>query len=111
MSDDLFFQGDLTSEDGRRLAEAMRTFADGQDALRDEVRTLTGAVDTVAKGFPGGDAEGHRRYHELLIEELEERRKLRRAIQEKTISGLVWAAIVGLGMAVWHELQTHINLR
>jgi len=55
-----------------------------------------------ADAFPGADHVGHCRYHDLMIEQIEERRKLRRAVQEKTISGLVWALIVGLALAVWH---------
>jgi hypothetical protein len=55
-----------------------------------------------AEAFPGGDHVGHCRYHDLMIDEIEERRKLRRAVQEKTISGLVWAGIVGLALASWH---------
>jgi hypothetical protein len=41
-----------------------------------------------------------------MIETLAERKRLRLAIQEKTISGLVWAGLVALGFAVFHEIQT-----
>ncbi len=59
--------------------------------------------------FPASDPEGHRRYHELMIAELDERRKLRRAIQEKTISGLVWAVMVGIGIAAWKYLKSALG--
>lgn len=55
-----------------------------------------------ADAFPGGDHVGHCRYHALMIEEIEERRKLRRAVQEKTLSALLWSIIVGVAIAVWH---------
>lgn len=58
-----------------------------------------------ADAFPGGDHVGHCRYHDLMIEAIEEKRRLRRAVQEKTIAGLVWAGIVGLAFAVWHYLK------
>ena len=61
-----------------------------------ELKALRGA-------FPGGDIEGHRRAHETMIELLEERRKLRIAIQEKTISGLIWAALVAAITSVYHQ--------
>lgn len=61
--------------------------------------------ETVKKAFPAGDIEGHRRYHEVMIADLESRKKLTQAILEKTISGLVWSIIVGLSLAVWHELS------
>ncbi len=46
-----------------------------------------------ADTFQGSDHVGHCRYHTLMIEGIEERRKLRHAIQEKTIAGLAWALI------------------
>ncbi len=58
-----------------------------------------------SKSFPAGDHEGHCRYHDAIIERTAEIKKLRMAIQEKTISALVWSAILGIGLAVWHELQ------
>jgi len=58
------------------------------------------------EAFPGGDHVGHCRYHELMIEDLAEKRRLREAVQQKTISGLVWAGVVGLAYAVWQYLKT-----
>jgi hypothetical protein len=63
------------------------------------------AIEKITKAFPAGDLDGHRRYHETMIEMVAERRRLRIAIQEKTISGLVWAGLVGAAVMVWHELQ------
>lgn len=65
---------------------------------------LEANLEKVVKAFPENDFEGHKRYHETIIEMLAERRKLRRAIEEKTISGLVWMIIVGVGLALWHEV-------
>lgn len=62
-------------------------------------------VERVLRAFPSEDTDGHRRFHETMIESLEERRRLRRAIQEKTIAGLLWAALVGLGLAVWDYVK------
>lgn len=52
--------------------------------------------------FPGGDIEGHLRYHQLMIERNNELRRLRVAIQEKTISGLIWAALAFLGLCIYN---------
>lgn len=46
-----------------------------------------------AEAFPGGDHVGHCRYHVLMIEEIEERKKLRMALTEKTASAVIIAAI------------------
>lgn len=66
-------------------------------------------LDGVAGAFPGSDFDGHRRYHETIVEMLAERRRLRQAIQEKTISGLVWMMIVGIGLAVWNQILNLIH--
>ena len=58
------------------------------------------AIASVVKGFPSGDIDGHRRYHEVMIENLAEKRRLRIAIQEKTVSGLVWAAAMFFGFVL-----------
>lgn len=65
-------------------------------------------METFKQAFSGGDHDGHRRYHDTLQEMLEERRRLRQAIQEKTISGLVWMALIAVGGAIWHQIQQNI---
>lgn len=55
-----------------------------------------------AEAFPGGDHVGHCRYHTLMIEDIDAKKRLRQAIVEKTISGLVWAAIVGIAVVLWY---------
>lgn len=97
----------LWQEQARRL---------GGDDLVSTIETMGHDIHEIKKNmkqltdtaFPGGDLDSHRRYHELLIENTIEKRRLRRAIQEKTISGLVWAIIAGTGLAVWHEITSRI---
>lgn len=62
-----------------------------------------------AEAFPGGDHVGHCRYHSIMIESIEERRRLRRAVMEKTIAGLVWGVLVFLGLAAWHYVKSQIG--
>lgn len=50
---------------------------------------------------PNGDAVGHRRYHELMIEAIEWRKRLWRAVMEKTVAGLVWGSMIAIGIACW----------
>lgn len=57
----------------------------------------------VLAAFPANDPDGHRRFHETQILMLEEKRQLRKAIQEKTISGLIWAGIVSTITAVYQQ--------
>lgn len=62
-----------------------------------------------SEAFPGGDHRGHCRYHTLMIEQLEERRRLRIAVQEKTIAGLVWALIVFAALAAWAYIKSEFG--
>lgn len=59
--------------------------------------------EAVMAAFPGNDAEGHRRFHETQILILEEKRQLKKAIQEKTISGLIWSGLVASGTAIYQQ--------
>lgn len=62
-----------------------------------------------AEAFPGGDHVGHCRYHTLMIEDIEARKRLRQAILEKTLSGLIWSGVVGLAAAAWFYLKAQIK--
>lgn len=54
-----------------------------------------------AEAFPGGDHIGHCRYHALMIEGIEWRKRLWRAVMDKTVAGLVWGAMLAVGYACW----------
>lgn len=62
-----------------------------------------------ADAFPGGDHVGHCRYHELMIEDIEARSRLRQAVMEKTVAGLVWGLLAGLGIACWQYFKTLVK--
>lgn len=62
-------------------------------------------VINLKKAFPSGDTDGHRRYHELIIEQIEAKKRLRQAIIEKTIPGILWAALVWVGIACWNSIK------
>lgn len=66
-------------------------------------------IINIKKAFPDGDMEGHRRYHETMIEMLQERRRLRAAIQEKTISALIWVCIVAAAGGIWHSMKDALS--
>lgn len=73
------------------------------------LRAVEALNETIGKAFPDGDVEGHRRYHEMVIEEMESRKRLRRAIIEKTLTGFLWVAILWIGTAMWNEVQGYVK--
>lgn len=63
----------------------------------------------LVSAFPGGDPEEHRRYHHEVMEWMRERRDLWRAVKEKTVSALLWSALVGLGAAIWQTVKAKMG--
>ena len=63
-------------------------------------------IEAIESAFPHKDYEGHKRGHEALVENVEWKKKLYNVIVEKALSGIVWAGIVALGLAIWHEFQS-----
>jgi hypothetical protein len=61
------------------------------------------------EAFPNADLDGHRRYHEALIEALEARNRLVREILVKAGSAGMLAGIGWLGYAAWawFKLEVH----
>jgi hypothetical protein len=63
------------------------------EAIRREMMALSASVKTA---FPGGDFDGHRRYHELLISREEQKQQIRREIITHLLKGSTWAMLLGL---------------
>lgn len=59
--------------------------------------------------FPGGDHVGHCRYHQLMIEDIDAKKRLRQAVLEKSIAGLVWGSLVFLGLAAWAYVKSMLG--
>src|SRR5471032_1488814 len=55
-------------------------------------------IDDLHDAFPGGDWDGHRRYHEAVIKKLEARAKLFEELRSHLLKNGLW---VGLGFVAW----------
>lgn len=95
----------------QEIKAAIAKLLDDEKKVSQTLNALTGAIENMnitvknlEKAFPNGDTDGHRRTHEAMIEDMAERKRLRIAIQEKTIAGLIWFMIVGIGYAIFHEV-------
>lgn len=99
------------SSDAKAIIEAVRAVQASQDNARVDLETRYEAlqreliavqremlaVSAVMKtGFPGGDLEGHRRYHEDVIDRRARSREFWRDILLNTAKGGTWAFVVGL---------------
>ncbi|WP_026641109.1 hypothetical protein [Bordetella petrii] len=88
----------MQQQQQRRDAEQQDQRTRDNEALQREIMALSAAVKT---GFPDGDLDGHRRYHELLIEEALERKRMRSAIFIHVAKSSTWALILGLLAVLW----------
>lgn len=92
------------------MATAQETMAETQRTMGDDIHDIKESLAGLVKtAFAGGDAEGHRRYHEAIIARTAAIDRLTWAIKEKTIFGLLWMAILLVGASVWFFLLSKIS--
>lgn len=72
------------------------------------VAKLEERVDVVEKGFPDGDIAGHARYHQMVMDEYLEKRRIRQAVVEQVVKGSVWALLLAAAGAVWTYIKEHM---
>src|ERR1700761_3001234 len=65
-------------------------------------------VDDLRKAFPGGDWDGHRRYHETLIERAEARTKFYDDLRAELAKKGMWALLALLGVALWQFVKAKV---
>lgn len=61
--------------------------------------------EMIKEGFPDGDAEAHRKYHEALIRKAEERTRFYAELRVKLAEKGIWAVIVFVGAALYWYIK------
>lgn len=79
------------------------------EVIEKDIKVLTDRVDDLAKGFPGGDWEGHRMYHEAVIKKMEARTELYNELRAELAKKGLWALIVLAGTALWFFVKSKIT--
>lgn len=96
---------------GTSAVELLRDILAEQHKTNERIVQSEQTIATLIKeAFPGGDTDGHRRYHETQMERVAELRRLRAAIVEKSLSGMVWAGLIVLGLALWGYFKKALGL-
>lgn len=111
----ILWQEELRKLGGEQLVSMLTQIRDAQESMNarmDNIENGIGAAiqQHISIAFAGGDAEGHRRAHETMIAMMEERRKMYASIREKTLSGLLWAAVVWGGLAILTRIKIELGL-
>lgn len=94
------------SDDAIAIIAAVR---ESTSEIERQVVEIQQRQDTIIAGFPDGDPDSHRRYHESIIEWRELRNRMVRealikAAQVGTVGGIGWVAY-----ALWVALKMEIN--
>ena len=96
------------------LLRELRSLHACQSKLREELvghmAREENRLDELVSAFPGGDARGHREYHEALISATQQRVRLREAIIEKSLSALIWLGLVWIGYSLWQAFRHALGL-
>ncbi|TQK10262.1 hypothetical protein [Herbaspirillum sp. SJZ107] len=101
---------------GPALVQVLCELRDGQlelmaniDALNVKTSQSEAAITRLLSGFPADDVEGHRRYHESVIEWRELRNKLVREALTKMVGAGALAAIGWLVLAFWQAFKVTVT--
>jgi len=85
-----------------RVAEVVRTeMKDLKETFRNDIKEFEVSLENkLNDGFPNKDPLGHRLHHEKAILNARQKNELREKVIEKVVTGLIWAAILGVGLLV-----------
>lgn len=79
---------------------------DDREAIKDELIKLQ---NLITSAFPAGDIDGHRRYHEESIETMRDLRNMLKGVRDSTVTGVVWAVIVFVSLAIWSAIKSKVG--
>lgn len=110
------WQQDAARLGGPALAQLLSELRDGQldvvasvEALSAKVTQHDAATTHLMTAFPAADVDGHRRYHEAVIEWRELRNKMVREALTKMVGASVLAALGWLGLAFWQAFKVTVT--
>jgi hypothetical protein len=79
------------------------------EQLSQRVVSVQASNELLLSGFPAKDVEGHRRYHESVIEWRELRNKMVKETLAKMMQAGAWAATAWLALAIWQAFKTTVT--
>mgnify|MGYP006272881021 CR=1 FL=1 len=78
--------------------------------LHEHMADEAAMVNRLLKAFPGDDPVRHRLQHDAELSFFERKKRVQDAIIEKSLAGLAWMALVGIGTAVWFYIKSLLHL-
>lgn len=89
---------ELQIENGRKI-----------DAIIERNQQADARIAKLVAGFPDGDADAHRRYHEAIIERIELRNKIVREALIKVAGSGFLAGAAWLAYAIWQGFIAQVH--
>lgn len=110
------WQAELERLGGQQLVALLTELRDNQVSMRGDVEQITKKVavlqqssDLILSGFPANDVDGHRRYHQAVIEWRELRNNMARQALEKVIGAGILGACGWLLLAIWQSFKITVT--
>ncbi len=81
-----------------------------QEAILAEMRSGNEELrKLILAGFPDSDPAGHRKHHEESIEFYKDMKDLAKEVRNHTVKGVIWAALILVGLSLWQFTKTKIG--
>lgn len=77
--------------------------------LTDRVNAFENSLNKMQSSFPNKSIEEHRTFHEQERNKELDKRRLRRAIYEKTVTSIIWSSIIGFFLVLWKGIITFLK--
>lgn len=94
---------DLLAQQNQKLDDLNEAVRDTANELRAHADGETARIAAIEAGFPDGDPDGHRRYHEAEIKRIEARAEFRSKLR---LSVTQWGLVGFIGwvlVSLWNE--------
>ena len=78
------------------------------EVIEKDIKVLTDRVDDLTRGFPNGDPDGHRIYHEASIKRIEARTRFYEALLAELAKQGLWSLIIFVGAAVVYYIKSKL---
>lgn len=92
-----------------RLAALLLEMRDSQKIVLEKLRAVEETQAKLMSGFPASDVDGHRRYHQSVIEWRELRNNMVRQALEKMIGAGILGACGWLLLAIWQSFKITVT--
>lgn len=94
---------------GPMFAEVLIEMRDSQREIIQKVTALEKSNALLMTGFPANDVDGHRRYHEAVIEWRELRNKMVKEALVKASAATALGALGWIAVAIWQSFKLTVK--